>query len=234
MSIGTDNTAGDAMSRLAIGQRVDASKGDKTRNEMGKNEFLELMIAQMENQDPLQPQGNTEFIAQLAQFSSLEGMQNLNETVNQFGDMMRASQVVQASTMIGRDVQVQGDTAYFTAQKPVAGTIELPSSTSNLLMKVYNQAGELVDSSSLGSHEAGDVPFNWVGVDETGEELMPAGFYRFEVTAEQDGEQTALTTYLGAQVGSVTMGSGANANDIMLNVVGLDEPVALSSVKAIN
>ncbi len=198
------------------------------KKEMGQEVFLELMITQMKNQNPLDPQDSSEFVAQLAQFSSVEGLDKLNDNVSKVASSLQSSQALQASALVGRSVKVRTDTAQFTGQKPVVGTVDVPFSTSGLLMNVYSPNGELVWQQDLGSQAPGEVDFGWQGVAADGRALPP-GNYRFEAIGSREDGPVKLNTFLAANVNSVTIGAN---NTMTINVQGLG-PVGLSQVKEI-
>ena len=210
-------------------------------NELGQTAFLELMITQLNNQDPLSPQDNTQFIAQLAQFSSLEGLQRLNENFEGFASNFTSNRALQASSLVGRSVTVPGDTSFLLENQLVSGTAEVPAATTGLNINIYNAAGSLVQTVPVGFQAAGDVNFRWDGRDlevdgeirtagnGTGTQLPP-GEYRFEVTATYDGKPEQLETAVSANVNSVTVEPNGN---IILNLAGLDS-VNLDDVKQFN
>lgn len=217
---------------LQISNRMSAEPGKKN-DELGKDEFMKLLITQMEHQDPLSPQDNTQYIAQLAQFSSLEGISNLNSTVGNFAVSLQSTQALQASMLVGRSVQVMSNAAELEGSgKPVNGTIALESSSSDVLVAVYTAAGEYLGDIALGSQEAGDVPFEWDGLDTEGEPFEP-GMYQFIAYASSDGKYEAVDLYLSQNVTSVALNAGARG-EIMLNISGMSQPVALRDVKVIN
>lgn len=197
-------------------------------NELGKDAFLELMITQLKNQNPLEPQANAEFVAQLAQFSSLEGIQQLNDSVETLVGSNQSNQALQASALVGRTVKIETDYAYLPQDGRIYGTLDLPASTSGIQLNVYDSKGSLVFSEDLGAQEAGDLAFAWDGKLADGTEA-PAGGYQFEAIATVNGKPTELTTYLGANVNSVTLGPN---NTMTLNVAGVG-PVTLSDIKEI-
>ncbi len=201
---------------------------DTETQELGQDVFLELMVTQMRNQNPLDPQDSSDFVAQLAQFSSVEGLDKLNNTMEGFVGSFQSNQALQASAMVGRFVKVDTDTSYLGADGLVAGTIELPQSTDDLSIIVYDSAGERVAEEQMGTQVAGDVPFAWDGSDGQGEQLPP-GYYRFEVFAKIDGKQVQVNTALSANVDSVSVGANGT---ISLNVAGVG-PVSMSQVKEI-
>src|SRR5690606_221462 len=154
---------------------VSTKQGTKS-NELGKDAFMELMIAQMKNQSPLDPQDNGQFISQLAQFSSLEGIQELNGTVNSVAGNFRSTQALQASAMVGRSVYVPDDSAKLAANGDISGFVDLPESTGNLKISIMNATGELVRQLDLGAQPSGEVKFSWDGKNAQ-EQAMPAGQY---------------------------------------------------------
>ncbi|RZA29257.1 MAG: flagellar hook assembly protein FlgD [Proteobacteria bacterium] len=196
---------------------------------LGKDAFLQLLVTQMQNQNPLDPQDNGEFVAQLAQFSSLESMQSLNSSVGTIVNNYQSSQALQASSLVGRSVIAQTDTAVVDPTKGLTGSVALTSSSSNTTVGVYDSKGDLVRSIDLGSQSAGNASFTWDGKDSNGA-VAPAGTYTFKAAATVDGTATAMSTYLPATVNSVTMGT--NGGELTLNLAGLGS-VALSKVQTI-
>ncbi|MGB3620552.1 MAG: flagellar hook capping FlgD N-terminal domain-containing protein, partial [Ketobacter sp.] len=96
---------------------------EQTESAADKDMFMSLLLAQIKNQDPLKPTDQTDFVAQLAQFSSLEGIQNLGKSVESIGDMYRSSQALQATALVGRDVLVPSNIGYLEAGSEISGTI---------------------------------------------------------------------------------------------------------------
>lgn len=188
---------------------------DKKAQDMGRNEFMDLMIAQMKNQNPLEPQKNGDFIAQLAQFSSLEEMQKLSSNVDEAMGQFRSTQALQASAMVGQSVQVEGNIAQLGPEGEVSAAAELPAATSNLRVSVLTPGGELVRQMDLGPQGSGTKNFTWDGENADGE-LMPPGDYRLKAQAQFDGENQELTTQVNANVDSVSLNDGG----ITLNLAG--------------
>ncbi len=207
---------------------IDNKKEKAESNELGQSAFLELMITQMNNQNPLDPQENSEFVAQLAQFSTVEGIDKMNNSLSSMASSFQSSQALQASAMVGRDVLVENDVALLkNSGGDINALTELPGSTSDLLFNVYNQSGSLVRTFLMGPQEAGSVEVPWDGMDSSGN-LLPAGGYRVEALAFYEGEQLAMPTYTNTNVNSVTLGQGG----ITLNLNGVG-PVPVSSVREI-
>lgn len=196
-------------------------------NDLGKNEFLELLVAQLNNQNPLEPQENGEFIGQLAQFSTVEGVEKLNSSMETILSGYQSSQALQASSLVGRKVIVPTERAVVDTAETFKASMVLPASSSNVYVNVYDATGAVVNRISMGPQEAGNISFMWDGKDASGN-TMPPGTYRFEAQATYDGETKALYTMLPANVDSVTLGG----NELMLNLAGLGS-VPLSHVQVI-
>lgn len=204
------------------------STSDTSSSTLGQDAFLKLLITQLKNQSPLNPQDNTAFVAQLAQFSSVQGIENLNTTVSSLSDSLQSSQALQASALVGRSVETETNKAALTSTGYVRGTMVLENSTPTLKLNIYNTSNQLVFQKELGSQEAGDIPFAWDGTATDGTKL-PTGTYRFEVLASENNKPLAVTTYLSNNVNSVTVGSNQTTT---LNVDAVGQ-VALSDVKNI-
>jgi len=219
------NTASDPLSAYRYEPDIKTSGS----SELGQNEFMKLMIAQMENQNPLDPQDNGEFISQLAEFSSLEEMQKLTGTVEGLAVQYQSSQALQATAMVGRTVLVPATQTPLSAEGTVSGVVDLESSTGALNVSVFNGSGELVKEISLGQQFAGTVPFTWDGTNTEGE-LMPFDEYTIKAEANQSGTVKQLDTLISSNVNSVSIGQSGS---ISLNLSGMGS-VPLENVREIN
>ena len=229
-------STGSVMTDYDIGTKNPVKK--KT-NELGQDAFLQLMITQMKNQDPLSPQDNSEFVAQLAQFSSVQGLDKLNNSFNSFSSGFMSNQALQASSLVGRSVNVETTTSDLVKDGIVSGSVTLPASTSDLKVEIYDSTGALTAQIPLGAAEQGDTNFRWDGknmevngdlIDWTSDKVVTPGTYTFKVTATQDGKEQQLTTNLSANVNSVTIGTDGK---LLLNLAG-QGAVDMSKVKQFN
>ena len=220
------------MSNISVGNsllgqyEVDQSRFAKG-DDLGKNEFLQLLVAQLNNQDPLAPQENGEFIAQLAQFSTVEGIEKMNSSIDAMASSFQSSQALQASSMVGRTVVFPSDKAMLEPGTEFTGQLVLPQASPAVLVNVYDDAGSMVARVNLGAQETGIHDFVWDGLDSSGNPL-PAGKYRFEAQASINGESTQLATLLPANVDSVSLGVG-HGGEMVLNLAGLGS-IGLSDV----
>lgn len=174
-------------------------KGDQT-------DFMKLMIAQLKNQNPLDPKDGAEFLSQLAQFNQVDGINKLNDQFAGMTSRLRSSQALQATAMVGRKVRVEGDKVAYTPGTPVTGSADLPMSSTNITMTVSDKSGRLVRQSQLPMSAAGPIPLTWNGKDQEGQPV-PEGEYTIAVKAEQSGKMEALKTELDSNVNSVTIGT---------------------------
>lgn len=229
MSVTNDTTSSDYLKSLQTvtsGKTGDTTTGAST---LGKDSFLQLLVTQMQNQNPLDPQDNSEFVAQLAQFSSLETMQNLSTSVDAIGGMYQSSQALQASSLVGRSVIVDSGSTNVDTTKGMTGQVVLPSTSTVTSVNVYDSTGTIVRTIDLGEQKAGNASFTWDGKDDAGQTLA-TGNYSFKASGSLDGTNTGLTTYLPATVTSVTMGSAGTS--MTLNLAN-GENIALSKVQQI-
>jgi flagellar basal-body rod modification protein FlgD len=196
---------------------------------LGKDSFLQLLVTQLKNQNPLDPQDNSAFVAQLAHFSSLEGITTLNDSVTAISSSYKSSQALQASSLVGRSVVVQTGSAYVDTTKSMTGTAVIPSSVAGATVTITDKDGNAVKTIDLGSQAAGNATFVWDGTNTAGTKVDP-GTYTFKASASIDNTATDLVTYLPATVNSVTLSQ--TGGEMMLNLASLGA-VALSKVQTI-
>lgn len=174
------------------------------RAELGQEEFLELMVAQIANQDPFEPMENGAFVGQLAQFSTVTGIGEISQSVAGLADALLANQAIQASTMVGREVLVETPTAILQADGNLSGSIEFPLDSSSARVRISDSAGQLVREFEVVGSPGGLVDYAWDGVNRNGEAAAP-GIY--QIQASTGNGQTALNapTFSHVQVTSVSL-----------------------------
>ncbi len=210
------------------GLSINATQETTKSSNLGQDEFMELMVAQLNNQDPTKPLENAEFLSQLAQFGTVNGITELQTSVSSLTSSLQSNQALQASTLVGRTVQVSSSTANLEAGGSVEGAIDLTGTTGELTLKVQNASGQVVKELNLGAKEEGEVSFKWDGLDDSGN-AVDAGQYTLIAEAEVNGETTKMDTMVQAKVDSVTL-SGASGP--LLNLAGLGS-VGISEVKQV-
>ncbi len=204
-------------------------KDEGNPNEITHKDFLKLMLAQLENQDPTNPQDTEKFMAQIAQFTAASGISQLQSDFKAFFEHMRSDQSLRASHFVGREVVVRGSDGYLPEQGELQAVIELESAAPNLTVDIVSPTGERIHRERLGERSSGEHPFVWDGVDEDGQR-RPAGSYKIHAYVEDGDDRKSVTTLVGAPVTSVSL--GRDGRQPMLSVAGQGE-VSLADVRRI-
>ena len=211
----TIDTNSSVWASLGLTQAEDTTKPS---SDLGQEQFLKLMLAQMQNQDPMKPMENGDFLTQIAQFSASKGIADMSESISSLTTSLASNQALQASSLIGRVVLAPSETGFLEPGQGMGGSVELPSSTLGLNVSIYNQAGAVVKTIPMGQQAAGDVYFAWDGTDEAGN-TMPPGLYRVAADANINGQNQAMPTLVASRVESVSVGRGGQG--VSLNLAGL-------------
>lgn len=211
---------------LGLTKKKESAKGN---DEMGEDAFLKLVIAQLENQDPLKPMENGAFLSQLAQFKSVSGIDELKNTVADLAGTFQSNQALQASSLVGRWVMVEGGEGELWPEAGMAGGIEVTEPSEKVTLSIKDSSGQIVHQIDFGKQSSGTLDFHWDGVDNNGVTHSP-GTYTFSAQASVAGEYKTLDTNTIVPVDSVIMG-GSNSG-ITVNAVGVGK-IKLSDVKQI-
>jgi len=217
-----------ATTNSSLSSATAAATGNQS---LGKDAFLQLLVTQLKNQNPLSPQDNGAFVSQLAQFSSLEGINTLNDSVNNISSNYSSSQALQASSLVGRSIITQTDTALVDTSKSMTGAVAVTAATGNVSVKIADKDGVVVRTLDMGAQSAGSSNFIWDGKNDKGE-VAAAGTYTFTATTKNDtGDSVALATSLPATVTSVTLSQ--TGGEMLLNLAGGMGSVKLSQIQTI-
>jgi flagellar basal-body rod modification protein FlgD len=200
---------------------------DQTSTTQGlEDRFLKLLITQMRNQDPLNPLDNAQVTSQLAQISTVSGIDKLNGAVNGMADSFVAAQSLQAGSLIGHGVLAPGDGVLLNGGQAVGG-LELAEPADQVVITVRGASGEALKILSLGPQESGTRAFRWDGSLDAGGQAGD-GAYLFDVSAVRGGKSVKAQALGYGQVQSVTLGGG----QLQLNTNGLGA-VGLSQIRQI-
>jgi flagellar basal-body rod modification protein FlgD len=191
-----------------------------------QDRFLTLLVTQMRNQDPLNPLENAEVTTQLAQISTVSGIDKLNKAIEGMAQSFLAAQSVQASSLIGRGVLAPGNTLVLENGRAVAGA-RLTVPADHVYVTILGKAGERLETLDLGARPAGTLTFGWDGKPD-GVNSVPDGVYTFEVEAVQGARKLEVERLGYGRVQSVTLGS----EELQLDTYGLG-PLGLSAVTQI-
>lgn len=217
------------LQRLGLTGSTGAEETKNSRGELGQEDFLEMMITQMKNQDPFKPMESGDFLGQIAQFSTVNGITEMQQSFKEIAGSMQSNQTLQAANLVDREVLVPVDLATLGAEGGVEGAVDLERSSSEVTVGVYDTAGTLVKRIPLGSQPQGLSTFRWDGSTNTGERA-PAGIYEFRAQAQGEDGNVQPQTLLNARVNSVRTGQGSDG--VMLQVDGFGE-IDLSEVRRI-
>ncbi|HYL31672.1 MAG TPA: FlgD immunoglobulin-like domain containing protein [Stellaceae bacterium] len=181
-----------------------SSSGSNTT--LTQNDFFRLMTTQLESQDPLNPMNSDQYAAELAQFSTANGVQQLQTTVSGIGQQIASASGIQASSLVGHNVAVSGNLLAFGGSGSAPGAFNLSSAASDATVTVRDANGNQVASINLGPLNAGVQNFSWNG-KETGGGTAAAGAYTFQVNAlDTKGNAVTTTPFAVVPVAGVTLG----------------------------
>ena len=182
------------------GTLMNAAQG----NVMGKDDFLNLLITQLQNQDPLNPTDSTEFTAQLAQFSSLEQLGNVNDNLIELNNFQASINNSQAVALIGKSITATGNSIRLSADGPVPCHFNLEDDAAVVMTTIYDGAGKYVAAFENHDLTAGQQSLYWDGRDDHGNRVAD-GFYTFELlAADAKGRNIDAATYFSGHVDRVT------------------------------
>ena len=145
-----------------IGVKTPENTPKTPKSSLGQEDFLKLMTTQLQNQDPFAPMENGEFIAQMAQFSTVTGITEMGETLKDLGDKLDEFRIATASDLLGNSVLVPGNIVRPDKNGEIHGIIDLPSASSETSVSFFDQSGEVVHSIDLGAQGRGLVGFEWL------------------------------------------------------------------------
>ena len=192
-------------SSLGLGAAAGTAVAQKD-DSLGQADFLRLMTEQLKHQDPLKPMENSAFLGQLAQFSSVQGIQDLNATVNGFSGMMQSDQLLRGTSLIGRDVLVPSAQVALGDEGGAGGVVAAPG-PGTVAFQVTDANGQVIREMHVPTAAGGEVAFAWDGNDALGQR-MPAGSYGITARySDTSGQGSNVSTYVRAQVQSVSVGS---------------------------
>lgn len=200
-----------------------AGAGAKRIDQLNQTDFMTMMLAQLKAQDPFKPTDNGEFLAQMAQLSSATGIAEVKTAIETLDSNLKSMQILNASTLVGREVVVPTDTAVLSASGDLRGQTLLLSYAQDVRVEILTPGGDVVRQQSLGEQYGGPVPFEITG--------LPAGSYQVRITATTNGRNEALAPELKAKVDSVSV--SATGAEPLLNLKGMGS-LLLSQVRQIS
>lgn len=217
----TGTSSSTTSSTSAIGADTTKAKGGSNMD-AAQDRFLKLLVAQLNNQDPMNPLDNAQMTSQMAQINTVTGIQQVNDTLKSMAAQFSTLQVMQGANMIGHDVLIDGNTLSLVDGQ-AQGAVDLAARAESVKIDVFSPGGQRVDTINLGALDAGRSHFTWRpdGINFSG----PA---TFKISASSDGKAIDAQPLTRASVQSVSSEGGT----MMIQLNGRS-PVSYSSVKAI-
>ena len=221
MSIPTVNNNGQTSS-AASSNSTAAAAAAASVSALSVNDFLTLMTAQLQNQDPTQPLDPSTFVTQLAQFGTVSGIDSMQSSLATLSSTLLSNQALSSVNLVGHSVLTQASSTQYTTGQSMAGAVQAPTGTSGVTINISNAGGTLVQQITLGA-ASGMTSFNWNG-STLGGAQAPSGSYNVQAIANVSGVSTAAPVYLSGTVSSVSLnpgGSGVTVNTPQLGSISL-------------
>ena len=214
------------MAITAVDSSYNTAQRASPEKTLGKDDFLKLFVTQLRAQNPLNPMNNTEFTAQLAQFSSLEQLNNISMQLHDLLLYQNSLQNTLSSTLIGRKVKISGNEVYLKDNAEISYALQ--EDVSKVKISVYSSSGELVKEVNLGQQTSGEKNYVWDGTDNSGNHL-PEGHYQIKVEALNDsGTPVNVSTMVYGTVTGITFD-----NNITYLIVNNTLKIQLNEIKEI-
>jgi len=189
-------------------QRMAASNVPEHKSKMDQDSFLTILVAQLTHQDPLNPMEDTEMTSQLAEFSSLEQLTNINDGIKSLGSSMQQSDMLSAVSFIGKEVKAEGYKISMTEGNASTIYYGFGEPVSKIMMNIYDSEGAIIRSVELGSKKAGSYQYEWDGKNEAGQD-MPDGQYGIGILGEDlNGKHVMVQTEISGRVDAVVNENG--------------------------
>ncbi|WP_242148460.1 flagellar hook assembly protein FlgD [Sphingomonas sp. BAUL-RG-20F-R05-02] len=219
-SLGINST-----SKTADATTSNTTSGSTT---LGQSDFLKLLTAQLNNQDPFSPVDNTQMVAQMAQISTSSGVSDLSTTLKSIATKLNSTSTSDAVSFVGKTVLTAGSTAYGRSAGGIAGAVELGAAASDVKVTISDASGNPLKTLSLGNQAAGTVKYDWDGTTSGGT-AAGSGPFTVSVAAQNNGATVKATGLVWAPVESVSVPSSGTPS---LNVTGIGT-VAVSDVRQV-
>ncbi len=220
-----DTMNGTSASTSATGS---SSTSSATSGANLQSTFLQLLITQMQNQDPTNPMDSSQMTSQLAQIDTVTGISQLNTSLSSLSSQLNAGQTSQAAMLIGSTVLAPGNSITVSSGKTSDFGVQLAAAATDMKINVVNSSGKIVNTIDLGAQPAGTVPVSWTPVDSSGNAL-PDGTYTITATGTVNGAAGTGTTLTSGTVESVVQGSSGAPSLVLSN----GSTAALTSVAAV-
>lgn len=201
-------------------------KADSRDTTLGQADFLRLMTEQLKNQDPLKPLDNNQFLGQLAQFSTVQGIEDMQGAMTSMASVMESDQTLRAASLVGREALVEADVVELQAGGGIGGEIAA-TRPGTIQIEIVDSSGATVRRTTVEASGAGSVAWQWDGLDDAGKPIE-AGTYGIRATSGTGKDTERLGVGVSARIDSVSI----EPTGLVLNLDGLGSH-ALSSIRRV-
>jgi flagellar basal-body rod modification protein FlgD len=184
------------------------STATEHKTNMDQNDFLKLLVAQLEHQDPLKPMDDKDMTGQLAQFSSLEQLTNIKTGINTLVSSQNQGSMLSAVGFIGKGVKADGFNLSKSGNTTSTVYYSLGESVANMQVNIYAQDGSLVRTDVIGSKQAGDFQYTWDGMDTSGQKLADGTYGVAMIAEDSAGKPVLVQSKISGEVSGVVTQSG--------------------------
>jgi len=195
----------------SINPAVNNAANTKANDELDQSDFIELLVAQVKNQDPTKPMDPSQFMNQLTQSSMVNGLNDLNTSFDTLATKLASDQSLQAAGLVGKSAVLPGGEGVLAAGGSMSGQLSLERPASNVTINIFNSRGEQIRSLPLGANGAGGMLFKWDGSRDDGGIATP-GEYSVTANATIDGNQQALQVSLESRIDSISINQGIDGS----------------------
>ena len=228
-SIGSYAAQTAAAAAAAAASQSNSANGNGGVPPIKQSDFLQLITAQLRNQDPTQPADPNQMLNELASLSEVSGMNNMDSSISNLSTSMQSAQLLNGTSLIGHGVLAVANAASLTAGGMVTGAVAAPAGASSVTVQVTDSTGQLVRTMQVAPQSSGLTNFSWDGTTYSGA-AAPAGTYTFTAAAVNNGTQAAAPTLLQSTVNSVTIDPGTQTLSLNTN----SGTLSLSDVVQVN
>lgn len=184
---------------------------EEPNDELGQSDFIQLLVAQVKNQDPTKPMDPSQFMDQLTQSSMVNGLNELQNSFDSLAMKLTSDQSLQAAGLVGKSVFLSGGQGLLTEGGTVSGQLNLEKQASDVNINIYNRFGEQVKTLPLGGHDSGSMQFKWDGFADDGS-VSPPGHYLVTAEALIDGNQQAVEVSLEERIDSISLNQSVDGS----------------------
>lgn len=225
----TSTNASNPLGSLTDPTSASTTVNSSAMSQLNQNDFLRLMTTQLTTQDPFNPVDNTQMVAQMAQFSQVAGIAQMNQSLQQLVTSMGGNRISDAASWIGRSMLVQSDIATPLRDGSYSGAVSLPNGADSVTINFVDANGQVVHSQSATDQVAGTMPFAWDGKDDDGN-VVATGPLSIQVVARVNGQNTSPATATWTSIAGIQSPANGGATQLVtgLGILSPEDAIRLA------